>query len=106
MLLRSQTEIAKQIIYEKADYVLALKANHPTLYSQVKQWFEGAVADNFSGIDVSYDKRIEKAHHRTEIREVWAVPVAAISELYQQLIICEKEDPDLFKKSAICTKGA
>ena len=36
----TQTEIAKQIIDKKADYVLALKANHPTLYTQVEQWFE------------------------------------------------------------------
>ncbi len=40
-------------------------------------------AMQFAGIDVSYDKRIEKGHHRTEIREVWSVPVAAIGELYQ-----------------------
>jgi len=79
----TQIEIAKRIIDKKADYVLALKANHPTLYSQVSEWFEIARADNFPGIDVSYDKRIEKAHHRREIREVWTVPVAAIGELYQ-----------------------
>jgi predicted transposase YbfD/YdcC len=79
----TQTEIAKQIINKKANYVLALKANHPTLYSQVKEWFEKTQAQQFQGIDVSYDKRLEKAHHRTEIREVWTVRVAAISELYQ-----------------------
>ncbi len=79
----TQTEIAKQIIAKKADYVLALKANHPTLYSQVKEWFDTALAQQFSGINVSYDKRIEKGHHRTEIREVWTVPVTAIDELYQ-----------------------
>jgi predicted transposase YbfD/YdcC len=79
----TQIEIAKRIIDKKADYVLALKANHPTLYSQVSEWFEIARADNFPGIDVSYDKRIEKTHHRREIREVWTVPVAAIGELYQ-----------------------
>lgn len=79
----TQTEIAKQIIDKKADYVLALKANHPTLYSQVSEWFEIAQADNFQGFDVSYDKRIEKGHHRIEIREVWTVPVSAISALYQ-----------------------
>lgn len=79
----TQTEIAKQIVAKKADYVLALKANHPTLHSQVQQWFETEKANNFRGVDVSYDKRIEKAHHRREIREVWTVPVAAIGELYQ-----------------------
>lgn len=79
----TQTEIAKKIIDKKADYVLALKANHPTLCSQVREWFETALANNFQGIDVSYDKRIEKGHHRTEIREVWTVPVTVIGELYQ-----------------------
>lgn len=79
----TQTEIAKQIISKKGDYVLALKANHPTLYSQVTEWFETALADNFLGIDVSYNKRLEKGHHRREIREVWTVPVAAIPQLYQ-----------------------
>ncbi|ARV58016.1 ISAs1 family transposase [Nostocales cyanobacterium HT-58-2] len=79
----TQTEIAKQIIDKKADYILALKANHPTLYSQVKEWFDKAQAQQFLGINLSYDKRIEKGHHRTEIREVWTVPIAAIAELYQ-----------------------
>ena len=82
----TQTEIAKKIIDKKADYVLALKANHPTLFSQIKQWFENAQAHNFQGIDVSYDQRIEKGHHRTEIRQVWSVPVSAIGELYQPRI--------------------
>ena len=58
-------------------------ANHPTLHSQVKQWFETALANNFMGIDVSYDKQIEKAHHCTEIREVWSVAVSAIPQFYQ-----------------------
>ena len=32
----TQTTIASQILNAKADYVLALKGNHPTLYGQVK----------------------------------------------------------------------
>ena len=79
----TQTEIAKKIIDKKADYVLALKANHPTLYHQVEQWFETVAAQDWKGIDVSYEKRIEKGHHRTEIRQVWSVPISAIGELYQ-----------------------
>jgi len=79
----TQTEIAQKIIDKKADYVLALKANHPNLYHQVQEWFEKAQAQQFQGIDVSYDQRIEKGHHRTEIRQVWAVPVCAIGALHQ-----------------------
>lgn len=76
----TQTEIAKKIIDKKADYVLALKANHPTLYHQVEQWFATASAQNFQGIDLSYNQRIEKGHHRTEIRQVWSVSVSALGE--------------------------
>ncbi len=79
----TQTEIAKKIIDKKGDYVLALKANHPTLYNQVQEWFETASSQQFQGIDVSYEKRIEKGHHRREIRQVWSVPVSAINHLYQ-----------------------
>ncbi|CDN13656.1 Transposase, IS4 [Richelia intracellularis] len=35
----TQTAIASQILNAKADYVLALKGNHPTLYGQVNNWF-------------------------------------------------------------------
>jgi predicted transposase YbfD/YdcC len=35
----TQTEIAKKILDKKGDYVLALKANHPTLYNEVQEWF-------------------------------------------------------------------
>ena len=89
----TQTEIAKKIIDKKADYVLTLKANHPTLHSQVSEWFDTVQADNFSGIDFSYDKRIEKGHHRTELREVWTVPVSAIPQLYQPLVMDRLEKP-------------
>ncbi len=58
----TQTEIVRLIRQKKADYVLALKSNHPTLHSQVKDWFDSAIANNFEGIKVSHDRRLEKAH--------------------------------------------
>ena len=36
----TQTEIVKQIRHKKADYIVSLKANNPTLHSQVKEWFD------------------------------------------------------------------
>lgn len=80
----TQTEIVRQIRQKKADYVLALKGNHPTLYSQVKDWFNTARTNNFEGIQVSYDQRLEKGHHRTEKRLVWAVSLSELGGLYQQ----------------------
>jgi len=80
----AQTEIARQIRRHRADYVLALKNNHPTLYCQVEQWFETALLAKFDGYQFSYDRRVETGHHRREIREVWAVPLSAFGGLYQQ----------------------
>jgi len=58
-------------------------ANHPTLYTQVKTWFESARAIDFKGIEFSSDQRMEASHHRQEHRQVWAVPLTTIPELYQ-----------------------
>lgn len=79
-----QTVIARQIYQAKADYVLTLKANHPTLYAQVKTWFEKAQAQGFEGIEVSTDARTESGHHRIEKRQVFCVPVSQLPSLYQQ----------------------
>ncbi len=69
---------------KKADYVLALKTNHPILYQQVKNWFDKAIASKFQGITVSTDRRVEKGHHRTEKRLVRAVPLSELGGLYKQ----------------------
>ncbi len=80
----TQTEIVRLIRAKKADYILALKTNHPTLHQKVKNWFDQARTSNFEGITVSYDRRIEKGHHRTEKRLVWAVPLSEFGGLYKQ----------------------
>lgn len=80
----TQANIVRQIRRKKADYVLSLKGNHPHLYNQVKEWFRIAQSNHFDGIEISYDQRIEKGHHRTEKRQVWAVPLSAFGGLYQQ----------------------
>ena len=64
--------------------MLALKANHPTLHAQVKQWFETAQTQNFEGIEHSYDVRVESGHHRREKRQVTAVSLDQMGDLYKQ----------------------
>lgn len=80
----TQHEIARRIQAQGADYVLALKANHPTLHQEVKLWFETAQASDFEDIDYSYDVRVESAHHRREKRQVIAVPLEQMGDLYKQ----------------------
>lgn len=79
----TQTEIARQIVDKGADYVLCLKANHPTLWNQVRVWFEQAQQNSFEGIEHRYDGRFEVGHHRRETRKVWAVPLSAMGDLFQ-----------------------
>ncbi len=80
----TQTDIATQIVTNQADYVLCLKANHPTLYQQVKETFEQAMETNFEGLEFDYDQRVEAGHHRREIRKLWVMPVSQLGGLYQQ----------------------
>lgn len=80
----TQKAIAQQIRQGNANYVLTLKANHPTLYGQVKAWFEQAQAQDFVGIDVSIDERVETGHHRLEKRQVFSVPVSQLPPLHEQ----------------------
>ena len=79
----TQTEIVRQIQEKKADYVLSLKKNHPTLYAQVEEQFKSIQKSHCESGEVSYDKRIETGHHRLEKRRVWAVPVPKFERLYQ-----------------------
>jgi predicted transposase YbfD/YdcC len=80
----AQTAIATQIHNAKADYVLALKANHPTLYGQIKDWFEQAQVQNFAGIELSFDQQVDRGHHRIETRQIWSVSVSQLPPLHQQ----------------------
>ena len=80
----TQTDIATQIVTQKADYVLCLKTNHSTLYQQVEGIFEQAIATDFEGFEVSHDQRVESGHHRREVRKIWVLPVSQLGGLYKQ----------------------
>lgn len=68
-----QKAIAAQIIAKRADYVLALKSNQPTLYQDVAQWFTWAQARDFRDVEHTYAQTINKGHGRIEIRQCWAL---------------------------------
>lgn len=77
----TQKTIAAQIQGAKADYILCLKANHPTLFNQVKTGFETARAEKT--LPQSAEYKVESAHHRTEIRQVWTLPLSAFPALHE-----------------------
>ena len=63
-----QTEIAKTIIEQGADYVLALKANQRNLYEDVTQLFDWSRQQGFNNPEDQFQTKIEKGHGRLEIR--------------------------------------
>lgn len=59
-----QKNITKQITKAKADYVIALKNNHKTLYEEVELWLNGEANKN----NLPMLETIDKDHGRFEIR--------------------------------------
>lgn len=80
----TQVKIVQQIQAQKADYVLALKKNHSTLYTQIEEKFESLRNCSDYPSEVSYEQRLEKGHHRVEKRRVWAIPVSQFTHLHHQ----------------------
>jgi predicted transposase YbfD/YdcC len=67
-----QKAIAEKIIDAGADYILALKDNHPTLHQEVVQFFEAAQAEAFRDTRCDQDETVDGGHGRIELRRVFA----------------------------------
>jgi predicted transposase YbfD/YdcC len=67
-----QKDIARQITRQEADYVLALKANHPTAYEEVSTFLDTAVAEGFGRYPYDYHETLDGDHGRLEVRRVWS----------------------------------
>src|SRR3954463_6318401 len=63
-----QTEIAGKIVEGKADYVLAVKANQPTLHDGIIDFFLDHMEDDFARVEVSRHETKEHGHGRAEHR--------------------------------------
>src|SRR5216684_4183344 len=64
-----QVEIADKIVAHKADYVLALKGNQPTLETDTKDYFDTAPA-----AELEVKTTVEKGHGRIETRTYTGQP--------------------------------
>jgi predicted transposase YbfD/YdcC len=67
-----QKDIARQITTQEADYVLALKENHPTAYEEVSTFLDPAVVEGFGRYPYDYHETIDGDHGRIEVRRVWS----------------------------------
>jgi predicted transposase YbfD/YdcC len=66
-----QKAIATTITEQGADYVLALKDNHPTLAEAVTRFFHDARASEFAHIAHAYHETVDGDHGRIETRRYW-----------------------------------
>lgn len=69
----AQTEIARTIRDEKADYVLRVKDNQGRLHQDIQDWFAHADNIQFANMAHSYAETVNKGHGRIEIRRCWAI---------------------------------
>lgn len=69
-----QTEIAAEIQGAGADYVLALKDNHPTLAAEVQAAFEEHLESATAEQGPGYCHERDTSHGRTVERDVFAIP--------------------------------
>jgi len=66
-----QKETAKKIIEKGGDYLLCAKKNQPSLYEDLKEFFDDC--GDFKTVDFGYYENLEKGHGRIEERKCWAV---------------------------------
>jgi predicted transposase YbfD/YdcC len=63
-----QTEIAQEVVTAGADYVLAVKANQPTLHDGIEAFFLDHLDDDFARVAVSRHETKGRGHGRQEHR--------------------------------------
>jgi predicted transposase YbfD/YdcC len=72
-----QTAIAEAILARKADYVLAVKDNQPTLRAGIEANFLDHMDDNFARVKMSRHETKERGHGRIEHRTYYVCDVPA-----------------------------
>jgi len=67
--LNTQKETARQIRAQEAEYVLALKENHPTLQEQVADFLEAAQQGRTLNYEIDQHRTVDGEHGRIETRQ-------------------------------------
>lgn len=67
----TQTAIAEKIKSKRADYVLAVKENQKSLYTEISEYFEDKEFAEEIKKGAGYKKTKEKSHSRIEAREYY-----------------------------------
>ncbi len=68
----TQTNIAKTIVEDQADYVLSVKENQGKLFEDISFLFAVDQVHDFKYASLDYHKTVNKGHGRIEVRECWS----------------------------------
>lgn len=66
-----QKKIARQIVEQGGDYVLAVKSNQPTLHEEIKTFLDDGITTGFKGIRHDFHEQTDGDHGRIETRRAW-----------------------------------
>lgn len=79
-----QTAIVATITNKKADYVLQLKENQPTMHQEAEQYMKAAIEDQQNDPDLGCVITVEKGHGRIEKRTYYLLTDSYLVGLYPQ----------------------
>ena len=68
-----QQDIAEQIIVQDADYLLAVKGNQENLQEDIALFFDLAEQNDFTRVNHTYARTVNKGHGRIEVRQCWVI---------------------------------
>ena len=107
----TQTTIARQIRDADADYILTLKANHPTLAQDARDWFERHQHEAEKKAVYTTEFCCEAGHHRIEKRYFVSVPAEQVFNSIQlkqwaglKTLIVEQSTRQLWNKTTHSTR--
>ncbi len=66
-----QKQIARQIVQQRGDYLLAVKDNHKTLHEDVRLFIDEAITGQWEGMKHDYHQDVDADHGRLEVRRCW-----------------------------------
>jgi len=72
----TQREVARRLVELKADYLLGLKKNQPTLCRDVQELFDDALRRPIEHTALDLAETIDRGHGRVEQRRCWVLPAA------------------------------
>jgi len=68
-----QTKIARQIVDQGGDYLLAVKENQGNLYADIASFFDLAQQNGFAKVTHTYHQTVTGGHGRIEKRQCWVI---------------------------------